>query len=153
MAWYSWILFLHIIAASGFVFTMILMQLFVSRLMKKIPESEGKSEAKKLIQTRLHPIVDAVILTVGITGALLVWITWPMALNSGELIFKIAFALISLTAAYTGHFVLRPLKKKWTRENNHGALQMAARISPIIDRTALIAGAIAALAGWAFNHL
>ncbi len=151
--WYSWVVFFHIITASAFVFVMLMMQILVSNIMKRIPESPGKESGKSLIKDYLHPVVDAVILIVGITGVILVIATWPLAVKNFHLTLKIAFAVISLGAAYTGHFILRPLKKKWTKQGNRTALEKAARISPFIDRTALIAGVITALLGWSLNHL
>ena len=151
---YPYIVAVHVITASAFVMTMIIMQLVVTNMMKRIPSSDGKQQASTFVQTRWIPIVDIVIIIVGVTAILIAIHNWDMIINSTILIIKIIFAILALSAAYSNHFIFRYLKKSLTNtKKNPNLLKMISSTMPIFNKVALICGGIAALLGWAFNHV
>ncbi len=151
---YGWILFTHIASASAFVMTMLIMQLVVANVMKKIPDSAGKKEGVRFIQTRWHPVVDGIIVAVGITAVLLAIDDWSMIRGSIILHAKVAIGFIALTSAYANHFCFRYWKRNLAASGkNPDLLKRLGKITAVLDKTALIGGIITALLGWYYGHV
>lgn len=134
--------------------TLIIMQLVVANMMKRIPNSEGKQNASLFLQFNWIPIVDIIIIIVGITAGFIAYINWNVIIHTPILIVKITFALIALSAAYSSHFIFRYLKKSLLKSNsNPNLLKKVNYIVPILNKVALICGVIAAVLGWVRNHV
>jgi hypothetical protein len=154
MNYYGWMVFFHVASASAFVMTMIIMQLVVANVMKRIPDGPGKKDGIHFIQNRWHPVVDTIIIIVGITGLGIVLLNFQMVVRLPFLILKITIGMISLTAAYCNHFYFRRKKNKLTISGEHpDQLFKIVKIMPILDKVALIGGALAAFMGWHLNHV
>ncbi|MDH4129027.1 MAG: hypothetical protein OEV44_09755 [Spirochaetota bacterium] len=152
--YYKYFVLVHIITASAFVMTMIIMQLVVTNMMKRIPSSDGKQAASTFVQTRWIPIVDIIIVLVGVTAVFIAIINWEMIIHSTMLIVKIIFGVLALSAAYSNHFIFRYLKKYLSRTNNNpGLLNKINYLMPILNKVALICGAIAVILGFIRNHI
>ena len=153
-SYYPYFVTIHVITASAFVMTMIIMQLVVTNMMKRISNGDEKQAASTFVQTRWIPIVDVIIVIVGVTAVFIAIINWDMIIHRTLLIIKIIFAILALLAAYSNHFIFRYLKKSLSSTNNNqGLLKKINFIMPILNKVALICGVIAALIGWIFNHL
>lgn len=154
MDYYSFIVVIHIIAASAFVMTLIIMQLVVSNVMKRIPDSQGKQEGVNFIQKRWIPIVEIIIVIVGISALGIAIINYEMILNNKLFIIKIIFGIIALSSAYINHFYLKYAKKRLLLSGeNKPKLIKITKIMPILNKVALIGASITALFGWYLNHI
>ena len=151
---YGWIVLFHVASASAFVMTMIIMQLIVANVMKRIPDCPGKKDGIHFIQHRWHPVVDTIIVVVGITGLGLTILNFQMIVGIPLLILKIIIGVIALTSAYCNHFYFRRKKRKLTISGEHPEkLKEINTIMSILDKVALIGGALAAFMGWHINHV
>lgn len=154
MDYYGWIVFAHAASAAAFVMTMIIMQLVVANVMKRIPDSPGKKDAVSFIQKRWHPIVDAIIVILGLTAMGIAVLNSGMVISSSIFLTKIIIGIVALGAAYCNHFYFRYAKRKLAASGkNPDRLKMISRIMPVLDKVALIGGAITALIGLYINHV
>ena len=154
MEYYRWIVFIHIIAASAFVMTVIIMQLVVANVMKRIPDSSGKQDGARFIQKKWLPVVDIIIILVGIAGLGLVALNYNMILSRPLFLVKIVIGAITLSAAYINHFYLRSLKKRLASSGKESErLKRVGRIVLILNKVILIGAPVTALLGWYANHV
>ncbi|MFQ5561440.1 MAG: hypothetical protein ACE5FU_12780, partial [Nitrospinota bacterium] len=56
--YYPVFVFVHIVTGAMYVVTMIIMQLVVGNMMKRVSPGEGKDAAVQFLRARWHPIVD-----------------------------------------------------------------------------------------------
>ena len=146
------VVFAHIIAANMFVMTLVIMQLVVNPAMAKIPAGPGKEAAVAFIQGRWHPVVDAAIITLDITGLfLLVTRLWIIG-ASPILHIKTSFGAVALICANLLHFYFRSHKRKLKAEGRMDRLARITRITSYMEKTALVTGVLAFLFGATFNH-
>ncbi len=154
MDYYGWIVFAHAVSAAAFVMTMLIMQLVVANVMKRIPDSPGKKEGVSFIQKRWHPVVDAIIILVGLSAIGIALLNFNMIISSSIFMIKIIIGIIALGAAYCNHFYLRYKKRKLAASGrNPERLKKIGRLMPVLDKVALIAGVVTALIGWYINHV
>lgn len=146
--YYNIFVFIHVISASAFVMNMIIMQLVFSNAMKRFPDSEDKKKATAFIHKKWHPIVDIIIILVGLSAALMAISAWERIASNHILLTKLATGSIALLSAYISHFILKPIRDK--RSGNER--KKIARIMQILSKAALIFGTLTALLGWFFNH-
>ena len=154
MDYYGWIVFVHAITAPAFVMTMIIMQLVVSNIMKRIPDSPGKKDGTNFIQKRWHPVVDTIIIVLGISAIGIALLNFDMIISSSTFLVKVIIGTTALGAAYSNHFYFRYAKRKLAKSGrNPERLKKIGRITPVFDKVALIGGAVTALIGWYINHV
>ena len=154
MDYYGWIVFVHAITAPAFVMTMIIMQLVVSNIMKRIPDSPGKKDGINFIQKRWHPVVDTIIIVLGISAIGIALLNFDMIISSSTFLVKVIIGTTALGAAYSNHFYFRYAKRKLVKSGrNPERLKKIGRITPVFDKVALIGGAVTALIGWYINHV
>tara|TARA_B100000315_G_scaffold43957_2_gene38928 strand:- start:1199 stop:1663 length:465 start_codon:yes stop_codon:yes gene_type:complete len=154
MDYYGWIVFAHAITAAAFVMTMIIMQLVVANVMKRIPDSSGKKEGVSFIQKRWLPIVDAIIIVLGLTAIGIASLNFDMIISSSIFLTKIIIGIVALGAAYCNHFYLRYVKRELAASGRDpDRLKKIGRIMPVLDKVALIGGVITAVIGWYINHV
>ncbi len=154
MDYYGWIVFVHAVSVAAFVMTMIIMQLVVANVMKRIPDSPGKKDGISFIQKRWLPVVDTIIIIVGISALGLAIVNYEMIIGSAIFITKIIIGIIALGAAYCNHFYFRYAKRKLAASGkNPDRLKKISRIMPVFDKVALIGGVVTALIGWYINHV
>ena len=154
MQFVGWIYFLHVTVAAAFVMTMIIMQLVVSRVMRYIPASPGKKEAVDFLQKRWLPIVDLIIILVGVSGLGLAYFFWVHVQSNSLLQIKIGTATIALAAAYLNHFYFRYKKRRLAASgHNPELLAKVGRLMGVLDKVALIGGALTALLGFYIVHV
>ena len=150
----GWILFFHVFSASAFAMTMIIMQLVVANVMRRIPDGPGKTEGILFIQRCWHPVVDIIIVIVGATALLLLLFNGSMIFSSFFLQAKVAIGAISLSAAYANHFYFRYAKRALVAtQADPERLQKLNRTTAILDKVALMGGIVAALSGWYWGHV
>ena len=154
MNYSGWLLLIHAASATAFVMIMIIMQLVVSNVMKRIPDSPGKKEAGQFLQKRFHPVVDLVIVIVGLSAGGLLYFFWPLVKVNIVLMIKITFGSTALTCAYLNHFVFRNMKRKLVASGqNPELLAKLKKITPVIEKVALVTGVITAFLGWYVTHV
>ena len=154
MQFVGWIYFLHVTVAAAFVMTMIIMQLVVARVMRYIPASPGKMEAVDFLQKRWLPIVDLIIILVGVSGLGLAYFFWVQVQSNSLLQIKIGTATIALAAAYLNHFYFRYKKRRLSASgHNPELLAKVGRLMGVLDKVALIGGALTALLGFYIVHV
>jgi len=154
MDYYGWIVFVHAVSAAAFVMTMIIMQLVVANVMKRIPDSSGKKEGVKFIQKSWHPIVDAIVILVGLSAIGIALLNFDMIISNSVFLTKIIIGIVALGAAFCNHFYLRYVKRELAASGrNPERLKKIGRIMSVLDKVALIGGVVAALIGWYINHV
>ena len=154
MNFYGWILFFHVFSASVFAMTMVIMQLVVANVMKRIPDGPGKKDGVFFIQKRWHPVVDGIIVVVGGTALLLFLFNWRMIFSSPLLETKVVAGAFSLCAAYANHFYFRYVKRSLAAtQADPKRLQKLNRTTAVLDKVALTGGIIAVLLGWYWGHV
>ena len=154
MDYYGWIVFAHAVSAAAFVMTMIIMQLVVANVMNRIPDSPGKKDGISFIQKRWHPVVDAIIIIVGLTAIGIAILNFGMIISNPIFIVKIVIGIIALGAAYSNHFYLRYMKRELAASGRDPErLKKISRLMPVLDKVALIGGVVTALIGWYINHV
>lgn len=154
MVYYGWIVFFHVVSASAFVMTMIIMQLIVANVMKRIPDSPGKKDGINFIQKRWHPIVDIIIIVVGLTGLGIAILNFGMIIGHPLFVLKVSLGVLALSSAYCNHFYLRFVKRKLIVSGEETEkLHKIKKIMPVLDKVALICGVITAFLGWYINHV
>ena len=150
--YYRLIVFFHIIAADVFAFTLVIMQYAVSPAMAKMPAGPEKDKAVKFLHSRWHPVVDAAIITLSITGFLILLLRWRIIGAVFTLHWKTSFGFVALLCAGLLHFYFRGYKARLKAEGKTEQLQKINRITGYMEKTALITGVLAYLAGISFNH-
>ena len=154
MQFVGWIYFLHVIVAAAFVMTTIIMQLVVARVMRSIPASPGKTEAVDFLQKRWLPIVDLIIILVGVSGLGLAYFYRVEVQSNSLLQMKIGTGTIALAAAYLNHFYFRYKKRRLAASgHNQELLAKVSRLMRVLDKVALIGGALTALLGFYIVHV
>ncbi len=154
MNYYGWIVFAHAVSAAAFVMTMIIMQLVVANVMKRIPDSPGKKDGISFIQKRWHPVVDIIIIVLGLTAIGIALLNFDMIISSTIFLTKIIIGLVALGAAYCNHFYFRYVKRELAASGrNPDRLKKIGRLMPVLDKVALIGGVVTALIGWYINHV
>ncbi|MBI5179332.1 MAG: hypothetical protein HZA04_08775 [Nitrospinae bacterium] len=148
----SIVIFFHVIAATMFAMTLIIMQLVVSPALAKIPGGPEKEAASAVIQNRWHPIVDTVIIILDITGLILLLTRWHLIGTNIILHVKVTFGIIALLCANLLHFYYRGYKRKLKAQGNVERLAAINRLTEILEKTALITGVLAFISGITFNH-
>ena len=134
--------------------TMVIMQLVVSNIMKRIPDSPGKKDGVNFIQKRWHPVVDTIIIVLGLSAIGIALLNYSMIISSPIFLVKVTIGTIALGAAYSNHFYFRYAKRKLARSGkNPERLKKMGKITPVFDKVALIGGAVTALIGWYINHV
>ncbi len=151
---YQLVVFFHVIFVSAFVMTVLIMQLVVTNAMKRIPDSPSKKEASLFIQKKWVPVVDFIIIMVGITGVILFILGYQKVMSSPILQIKIILAVIVLTGAYLNHFILRTIKRKLASTGDQPErLKSISKVMMITEKMVLILAPIIAILGWYFNHI
>jgi len=146
------VIFLHVTAATIFVMTLVLMQLVVNPAMAKITAGPEKAAAADTIQGRWHPVVDAAIITLDITGLYLaVTRLWFIGFTP-ILHVKTSFGVIALICANLLHFYFKGYKRRLKAEGKTERLAAVNRLTSKMEITALVTGILAFLAGISFNH-
>lgn len=149
---YRLIVFFHIIAADIFAFTLVVMQYAVSPAMAKMPAGPEKDKAVKFLHSRWHPVVDAAIIVLSITGLLILLLRWRIIGAVFTLHWKTSFGFVALLCAGLLHFYFRGCKARLKADGQTEQLQKINRLTGYMEKTALITGILAYLAGISFNH-
>lgn len=150
----GWVYFIHVLSATAFVTTMIIMQLVVARVMRYIPASPGKNEAANFLQKRWLPVVDLIIIAVGASGLGLAYFFWALVLNSWLLQVKILAALATLTAACLNHFYFRYKKRRLAASGgSQERIASLGRLTSVLDKIALVVGGVTVLLGVYIVHV
>lgn len=149
---YRLIVFIHIIAADIFAFTLVVMQYAVSPAMAKMPAGPEKETAVKFLHSRWHPVVDGAIITLSLTGLLILLLRWRIIGATFTLHWKTSFGFVALLCAGLLHFYFRGYKARLKAEGQTERLKKINRITGYMEKTALITGVLAYLAGVSFNH-
>ncbi|MBI5184620.1 MAG: hypothetical protein HZA01_02700 [Nitrospinae bacterium] len=153
MNYHGYTLIIHIASASAFAMAMIIMQLVVANVMKRIPDSPGKKDASLFIQKKWHPVVDGIIIAVGASAAVLAASSWGVIQSSPILSAKAAFGSAALCSAYANHFVFRYWKRGLSASGkNPGLLKKLGKTTAVLDKTALVCGVITVCLGWHWGH-
>ena len=154
MTTYKIVVGLHVITAFAFVYTTVYMQLLMARVMKRFPEGPEKQEAVALIQQKVHPIVDSVILVLGGTALYLVSQNGHRILHDPVFTVKVLFGLLSLGSAISIHFYFRYVKRSLIAggAGPERLLPLNKKIR-ILEMIAMKAGIIALLLGVYANHV
>ncbi len=149
---YGLIVFFHIASADIFAFTLVVMQYAVSPAMAKMPAGPEKDAAVKFLHSRWHPVVDAAIITLSVTGFLILLLRWRVIGATFTLHWKTSFGFVALLCAGLLHFYFRGYKARLKGAGQTERLQKINRITGYMEKTALITGVLAYLAGVSFNH-
>ncbi len=149
---YRLIVFFHIAAADIFAFTLVVMQYAVSPAMAKIPQSQEKDAAVKFLHSRWHPVVDMAIIVLSLTGFLILLLRWRIIGTVFTLHWKTSFGFATLLCAGLLHFYFRGYKARLKASGQTERLKKINRITGYMEKTALITGVLAYLAGISFNH-
>lgn len=149
---YRLIVFFHIAAADIFAFTLVVMQYAVSPAMAKMPAGKEKDTAVKFLHSRWHPVVDAAIIVLSLTGFLILLLRWRIIGATFTLHWKTSFGFVALLCAGLLHFYFRGYKARLKAEGQTERLAKINKITGYMEKTALITGVLAYLAGVSFNH-
>lgn len=154
MTAYKIIVGLHVITAFAFVYTTVYMQLLMSRVMKRFPDGPGKQEAAALIQKKVHPIVDSVIIVLAGTALYLASRNGNRILHDPVFTVKVLFGVLSLGSAFSVHFFFRYAKRALVASGAgpERLLPLNKRIR-ILEMIAMKAGVVALLLGVYANHV
>ena len=153
MNYYPWLVFFHVIMAAAFMMNLIFMQLVFEGAMRHFSAGTEKKAAAAFMQRYWHPIVDIIIVIVGITGLILGVINFEQIITTPRMFIKVGLGGIALGCAYANHFVFRGWKRRLAaRPERSALLDKLQKISKILARIALITGVVAALFGWYINY-
>ncbi len=151
-SFYDIALFLHIVCGAIFAMTLIIMQVVVGPALAKLPPGEGKQAAQLVVQTRWHPLVDVVIITLTITALFLAFSRWEMIAAEHYFHLKVATGVTALTLANLLHFYFRGKKRKLKADGETEKFDKMSRLTTMMERVALVTGPFAFLMGILWNH-
>ena len=133
--------------------TLIIMQLVVGPALGKLSAGPEKDAALAVIQGRWRPVIDTTIVILTITALYLLITKWGLIAFNPLLLVKISFGLMTLFLANLLHFYFRGVKRRLTAKGKTDSLADINRLTLIMERVALVTGAITFLLGLTFNHI
>lgn len=147
------IIFIHLVSATILVMTLVLMQLVIGPAISKIPDANHRRLAQDVIKGRWHPVVDAVIIILSVTGLFMLVTRWRLIGADQLLHVKVTLGIITLACANLLHFYYRGLKRRLASGNETERLASINRLTIRLEKVTLVTGIITFLLAITFNHL
>ena len=152
MSIYSVAVFAHIIGGTILVMSLVIMQLVVGPAASKITDVESKKNVMAAIQGRWHPVVDVAIVVQSVTAIFFMVTQWEWIAGSTILHVKVTTGIITLSIANALHFYFRGKKQRLKAAGDMDKLLRANKLTQVMEKIALVAGAITFLLALFLNH-
>lgn len=152
MSVYSVAVFAHIIGGTILVMTLVIMQLVVSPAVARMTNPEDKKLIGMAVQTRWHPVVDAAIIVQSVTALFFMVTQWERIGASTILHVKVTTGIITLSLASALHFYYRGKKRRLKAAGETEKLKRANKLTQMMEKVALVAGAATFLLALFLNH-